>query len=155
MGWQPEHDALLRSCISQGQSFLQAAITINEEFGTDYSRNACISRARRKVPCAAPTHRTPRAKPVKSQKERNKITAVKRKEKRWAANPSLAERYEHLAVRAKERKALRDKFIERGTPKTSPVYRKHLPRQREMSKSELRAQLSIAVQNTANMGEMI
>jgi hypothetical protein len=45
--WTNEHDALLKSCLIEGMSFLQAADRINQTFGTDYSRNSAIGRSHR------------------------------------------------------------------------------------------------------------
>lgn len=45
--WPSEHDALLRQVVAAGWSFSNAATKINAQFGTAYSRNACIGRAKR------------------------------------------------------------------------------------------------------------
>jgi GcrA cell cycle regulator len=45
--WAPEHSDALREHLSWGLSFSEAARRINEKFGTGYSRNATIGRAKR------------------------------------------------------------------------------------------------------------
>ncbi len=45
--WLPEHDNALRRLLEARLSFTQAAAAINAEFGTGYSRNACIGRSNR------------------------------------------------------------------------------------------------------------
>lgn len=50
------------------------------------------------------------------------------------------------------KRAVRARFLARGATKTSREYRVHMPRLADMTKGELRAMLSQAVQNTAAMG---
>lgn len=45
--WAPEHCEALREFVTRGVSFSEIARAINARFGTAYSRNAAISRARR------------------------------------------------------------------------------------------------------------
>jgi GcrA cell cycle regulator len=45
--WAPEHSGALRDCLSQGMSYGQAANAINARFGTEFTRNAAIGRAKR------------------------------------------------------------------------------------------------------------
>ena len=45
--WPPEHSDALREFLMRGMSYSQIAVTINEKFGTCYTRNATISRGRR------------------------------------------------------------------------------------------------------------
>jgi GcrA cell cycle regulator len=45
--WAPEHSDALRDCLSRGMSYGQAADAINARFGTEFTRNAAIGRARR------------------------------------------------------------------------------------------------------------
>jgi len=45
--WAPEHSDALREHLAWGLSFSEAARRINEKFGTEYSRNAAIGRAKR------------------------------------------------------------------------------------------------------------
>jgi GcrA cell cycle regulator len=47
LNWEEAHSAALRECVEKGMSFSEAARTLNERFGTAYSRNAAIGRARR------------------------------------------------------------------------------------------------------------
>src|SRR5215475_3371891 len=45
--WAPEHSDALRDCLSRGMSYGQAASAINSRFGTEFTRNAAIGRAKR------------------------------------------------------------------------------------------------------------
>ena len=45
--WAPEHSDALRDCLSRGLSYGQAASAINARFGTEFTRNAAIGRAKR------------------------------------------------------------------------------------------------------------
>src|SRR5579864_3967144 len=45
--WEEAHSRALREFIEKGMSFAQAARALNQRFGTAYSRNAAIGRARR------------------------------------------------------------------------------------------------------------
>jgi GcrA cell cycle regulator len=45
--WAPEHSDALRDCLSRGLSYGQAARAINAKFGTEFTRNAAIGRAKR------------------------------------------------------------------------------------------------------------
>lgn len=145
--WPDEHSDCLKYWLAKGLSYAQAAHKINVRFGTGYTRNACISRGRR---LGAKPAAKPRGQRISKQIFHQR-TAAKRKEKRWAENPSLAERAKKIE-RNREMRAIRAKCDEAGTPRTSPVYRKHLPKLPEMTRSELRAMLTEAVQNTADMG---
>ena len=45
--WTVEHSEALRDYVGKGISFSEIAAAINAQFGTDYTRNAAIGRARR------------------------------------------------------------------------------------------------------------
>ena len=45
--WAPEHSDALRDCLSRGMSYGQAAGAINARFGTEFTRNAAVGRAKR------------------------------------------------------------------------------------------------------------
>jgi GcrA cell cycle regulator len=45
--WEEAHSVALRDCLEKGMSFAEIARALNERFGTAYSRNAAIGRARR------------------------------------------------------------------------------------------------------------
>jgi GcrA cell cycle regulator len=45
--WAPEHSDALRECLVKGMSYSEIADAINAKFGTGYSRNAAIGRAKR------------------------------------------------------------------------------------------------------------
>src|ERR1700743_750852 len=50
--WEEAHSALLRECVDKGLPFPEIARSLNKRFGTAYSRNAAIGRARRMGLCA-------------------------------------------------------------------------------------------------------
>jgi GcrA cell cycle regulator len=45
--WEEAHSATLRELVEKGMSFSEVARTLNERFGTSFTRNAAIGRARR------------------------------------------------------------------------------------------------------------
>lgn len=45
--WASEHSDALRDCLLRGMSYGQAADAINARFGTEFTRNAAIGRAKR------------------------------------------------------------------------------------------------------------
>jgi len=45
--WASEHSDALRDCLSRGMSYGQAASAINARYGTEFTRNAAIGRAKR------------------------------------------------------------------------------------------------------------
>jgi len=45
--WEEAHSVALRDCLEKGMSFAEIARALNERFGTVYTRNAAIGRARR------------------------------------------------------------------------------------------------------------
>jgi GcrA cell cycle regulator len=47
LDWEEAHSSALRDCVEKGMSFAEAARALNQRFGTVYSRNAAIGRARR------------------------------------------------------------------------------------------------------------
>jgi GcrA cell cycle regulator len=46
-GWPPSHCEALKEFVTQGMSYRDAADALNARFGTAYSRNAALGRARR------------------------------------------------------------------------------------------------------------
>ena len=145
--WPQEHsDELVRLLQLSELSFAEIAEQMNADLGTNYSRDAVLGRAWRMNHCKA---RPPVSPEMQAQRKQARITrgAAKRKAERWAAKPWLANRAEC----ATEKKRIRAQFAASGTPKTSRAYRMHLPKIPEMTKTELRAMLTNAVQNTAAM----
>jgi hypothetical protein len=144
-GWPDEHSEALRQLVAGGGgSFSVYTRAINRKFGTSYSRSAVIGRADR-MDLNQPRQATPA---IGATAARHKRVAVARREKRWAENPSLEARYK----RQQEQKANRGLMLAGGATRTSRAYRSHMPRISEMTKGELRAMLTAAVQNTAAMG---
>src|SRR5262249_29590236 len=45
--WEAEHSDALRDCLSRGMSYGEAADAINARFGTGFTRNAAVGRAKR------------------------------------------------------------------------------------------------------------
>jgi hypothetical protein len=138
--WPQEHNDYLRQLLADGNSRSEAATALNETFGTTYTRNACIGRARRLD--VAQQGRQPT---YSCSEERKAAALLRKREKRWAADPSLKARYERLQAMKKNREAQ----IERGSTKTSAEYRRHVPKLANMTRGELRAMLAQACQNTA------
>jgi hypothetical protein len=145
MGWPPDHDAALKAHLAAGKSHSEAADQINADFGTAYTRNACCGRSYRQH------HPRPQAglpRPSSGgHAAKQKRQAARRREKRWAVNPSLKERWERM----QQQKATRAMMAAKGTPATAACYRKHMPRLPEMTKYELRRMLTAAVVATAAM----
>src|SRR5262249_23773014 len=73
--WAPQHCDALKEFVAAGLSFAEAAAAINEKFGTAYTRNAGIGRAKRMKlvvrararPNRGPNLRIPKPKPVASR----------------------------------------------------------------------------------------
>jgi hypothetical protein len=147
--WPQAHIDEFKQLVAAGlMSFSEIAETLTASCGRFYTRNACIGKSQR----------LGLAKPVKiglrmTPEARTKRLVVSRRLKRWARNPGLEERYDPARYRhrAKERKGLRARFLAGGVSKTSPMYRKHMPRLGDLTKLELRAMLALAVANTAAM----
>jgi GcrA cell cycle regulator len=96
LSWAPEHTSALREFIASGMSFAAAADALNARFGTAYSRNAAIGRARRiglAVParCEDRPSRVPRAPKAALPKPRKAFGE--------AALPPAAERSEPVKLR--------------------------------------------------------
>lgn len=127
-------------------SFSEITATINATFKMSYTRNAILGRAYRLNHCIT---RPPLPPEKRAERERERLIRYneKKKAQRWAAKPWLAKR----AERAAEQKRIRAMFDASGTPRTSPGYRKHLPKLPEMSRTELRSMLADAMRNTAAM----
>jgi GcrA cell cycle regulator len=66
LNWEEAHSVALREYVEKGMSFSEAARSLNKRFGTAYSRNAAIGRARR-LGLSSPerAHRVARPKPSK------------------------------------------------------------------------------------------
>jgi len=138
---------MLSNLIETGMTFTEIQTEMNSVLRTSYTRNAILGRAHRMGQCNT---RPPVSLEEQALKARARITrrSNKKKAERWLAKPSLAER----AIRAEEQKRIRAMFDESGASRTSPGYRKHLPRLPEMNKTELRGMLADAMRNTAAMG---
>jgi GcrA cell cycle regulator len=78
LNWEEAHSAALREYMEKGMSFSEAARTLNKRFGTAYSRNAAIGRARRMgmssperaKPVACPKPPKPTAARLRKRRER-------------------------------------------------------------------------------------
>lgn len=143
--WPDDHMVELKRLINTGaHSFSEIAVLMNENLGTRYTRNAVIGKARRMGECTQRPQGDP-AMAIEREKARWKKVAEQRKAKRWAANPSLAER----RARTRKQTSNRQLMLAYGATKTSAQYRRHFPRMTETSKAALRAMLTMIVQNTA------
>jgi|SRR5277367_6041835 len=83
--WEEAHSVALRECVEKGMSFSEAARTLNDRFGTAYTRNAAIGRARRmglsafeKQASARPlnTPRKPDARRIRQMRSRSLANAA-------------------------------------------------------------------------------
>ncbi len=144
--WPDSHFAALKEHLLAGLSYSQAAAAMNADFGTSYSRSACIGKGRRmRIGSVA---KSPRQAPSSDERKRRKN---ERERARREAKPHLFRAAEER-FRERQKKKERLKMAANNTPQSSPVYRNQLPRIPEMTKGELRAMLTQAVQNTAAMG---
>jgi len=74
--WAPEHSAALKDHVAAGMSFSEAADALNARFGTAYSRNAVLGRAKRmKLVIPARPERGPKFNPPKRGKVPRKPSA--------------------------------------------------------------------------------
>ena len=98
LNWEEAHSAALRDYLQKGMTFAEAARTLNERFGTAYSRNATIGRARR-MGLSSPerTKRVARRKPPKPPKP-NAAGLRKRRERAVSAVTPKADVRERAAA---------------------------------------------------------
>lgn len=150
--WLEIHSEALRGFVKLGLSFTESAKKLNSEFGTSYTRNACIGRAQRMgVAGKLKRGRRPKELIANENKARWKLTNTRRKAQRWAAKPWLAQREAQIEARRREREEVGKRVMESCKSKTSATYRNQLPRIGNVTKTELRAMLASAVVNTAAM----
>jgi GcrA cell cycle regulator len=79
INWAPEHSDALREYFAKRMSYAEIAEAINAKFGTAYSRNAALGRAKR-MGLAGPE---PAGKPNHWPKLRSKAPRCKRREHCW------------------------------------------------------------------------
>ena len=98
--WEEAHSVALRDCLEKGMSFAEIARALNERFGTAYTRNAAIGRARRlglSVPQRAdpagpfPAAKKPDARRIHQKRARNLANS--------AGKPDTLERAATLQLR--------------------------------------------------------
>jgi hypothetical protein len=130
--WTEERTELLCELWRSGLSSSQVAARI----GDGITRNAIIGKVHRM-----------KVKRSKGHEVRIKLHGPKRV--RIKRPPG----YVRPPSREQERKQNREIMLAGGARKTSAAYRKHLPRLGDMTRGELRAMLTTALQNTANMGD--
>ncbi len=86
--WTPEHSAALREYIATGLSFSRAADALNAKFGTAYTRNAVLGRAKRmKLVVPVRPERGPKVKQPKRAKVPRKPRAGRGSEPGTTAPP--------------------------------------------------------------------
>ena len=131
-------------------SFSEITTQMNAALGTSRTRNAILGRAYRTNHCIT---RPPVAPEIRAQRKRERLIRRndEKRAKRWAAKPWLATRADRSKEREEEAKRVRAAFDASGTSRTSPGYRKHLPKLPEMTRNELRGMLADAMRNTAAM----
>ena len=96
LSWAPEHTSALREFIARGMSFAAAADALNARFGTAYSRNAAIGRARR-IGLAVPVRSGDR--PPLVPRPPKAASTTPRKSFGATAPPRAAERVEPVRLR--------------------------------------------------------
>jgi GcrA cell cycle regulator len=98
LNWEEAHSAALRECLKKGMSFSEAARTLNERFGTAYSRNAALGRARR-MGLSSPkrTDRLARVRPPKQPKP-TAARLHKRRERARSGSPAKVDVRERAAA---------------------------------------------------------
>jgi hypothetical protein len=150
--WLDLHSEALKAFVLQGLSFTESSKKLNAEFGTSYTRNACIGRAQRMgVAGKLKRGRRPKELIAKENQTRWKLNGARRKAQRWAVKPWLAQREAQIEARRREREEVGKRVMESCKSKTSATYRNQLPRIGNVTKTELRAMLASAVSNTAAM----
>ena len=96
--WEEAHSSALRELVGKGVPFSEIARALNERFGTAYTRNAAIGRARRlglSVPQRAdpagpfPAARKPDARRIHQKRARNRHRRERRQRQR-PVNPDQA-----------------------------------------------------------------
>lgn len=140
--WRPAHDEELRSLFATGMSFREIAAAMNENLGTNFSRNAVLGRAHR-LNLVRGFIRVPRL----TREESNARRGARRRE----SNPNLPAYTPRVYRQPDETSISNSRAFTSRLPKTSAAYRKLLPQIPELSKDELRAMLAAAFQNTAAM----
>jgi GcrA cell cycle regulator len=68
--WAPDHSDALRELVAKGLSYSEIAKTINERFGTNYTRNATIGRSKRMGLAGSAKPESPRRVPPKASQPR-------------------------------------------------------------------------------------
>lgn len=147
--WTEERIKRLKQMRDEGYSASQIA----EKIGAA-SRDAVLGKMFRLGMCSPMPVKL--AKSAELYRARQARMNVKRREKRHEVKPYLVQLYESRERRAREAKMLAEEktraraiIAARGATKTSAAYRTHMPRIGDMSKSQLRAMITQAVQNTA------
>jgi len=74
--WTPEHSQALRDYVAHGISFARATAEINARFGTSYTRNAALGRAKR-MGLMLPARKDHRPMPVRTARVRKRKAVVR------------------------------------------------------------------------------
>jgi GcrA cell cycle regulator len=93
LNWEEAHSVALREYAEKGMSFAEAARTLNQRFGTAYSRNAAIGRARRMGLCSPE-----RAERVARPPKPAAVRLPKRRERAVSGSPARVEVRERAAA---------------------------------------------------------
>jgi GcrA cell cycle regulator len=98
--WEEAHSVALRDCLEKGMSFAEIARALNERFGTAYTRNAAIGRARRLGLSVPMRERAARALNKPKQADARRIRELRaRKAASAAPKPTTFERAAVLQLR--------------------------------------------------------
>jgi hypothetical protein len=85
--WEEAHSVALRDCLEKGMSFAEIARALNERFGTAYTRNAAIGRARRLGLSVPMRERAARALNKPKQADARRIRELRARKAATAPNP--------------------------------------------------------------------
>jgi len=97
--WAPAHCEALRESVTKGMSFAEAALAINKEFGTDYTRSAAIGRARRMGLLARPKQRNAGSRQLVKAKAPRPPRAREQPESKLRPSTSPPERVDPVKFR--------------------------------------------------------
>jgi hypothetical protein len=137
--WDDERIATLTKMWAEGHSSTRIAMALG------LTRNAIIGKVTRlKLP--EPSFKLP---VIIDRTYVSRLPEVRREKVRAYERVYKKARKERLRASMETKREVREGFLARGATPTSAAYRKHLPPLPDMTKGELRAMLTQAIQNTA------
>lgn len=137
--WTDDLVQSLTQLWAEGHSATRIAARLN------CSRNAVIGKVTR-LGLPEPGSKLPVVRDMSYIRQIPEVKAAKRRERERIYAKVRREKQKHDI---KTKREIRQRFLERGASPYSAAYRKHLPPMPEMSKSQMRAMLAQALENTA------